>query len=305
MDVPRARSGSTVSETVPARPRPSAFEPLDVGGRGLTIVSRAATAGAATWSQAGRLVPAAPAHRRQPVTPSPTGTARATARQHVATVARRAGAGDRRPSRGHERPRRLRCGDGRVTQSLAEQIPGRRCVGSTVPGMIARWRRRRSGLSFEVGAAETMMFGDEFDLVVSSTRWLGARPAPGDVRSRRPCTPVAGGGAGPRLRRCTAEPPGRGDGGDLVAAREPSFFVGSRRRPSSPIPSSGRRMRSRWGCALPTGGSTTCRGSSAPREAFAAWWRSSCSADGRQWPRRRGWLHCLSGPKLSSTHMRR
>lgn len=59
------------------------------------------------------------------------------------------------------------CGDGRVTQSLAEQIPAARCVGiDPSPGMIAV--APSSGrLTFEVGAAQTMTFADEFDLVVS------------------------------------------------------------------------------------------------------------------------------------------
>ncbi len=59
------------------------------------------------------------------------------------------------------------CGDGRVTQSLAEQIPAGRCVGiDPSPAMIAV-TPASGGLTFEVGAAETMTFEDEFDLVVS------------------------------------------------------------------------------------------------------------------------------------------
>jgi trans-aconitate 2-methyltransferase len=59
------------------------------------------------------------------------------------------------------------CGDGRVTQSLAERIPGGRCVGiDPSPGMVAV-APAGDGLTFQVGAAETMTFTDEFDLVVS------------------------------------------------------------------------------------------------------------------------------------------
>jgi trans-aconitate 2-methyltransferase len=59
------------------------------------------------------------------------------------------------------------CGDGGITQSLAAQIPGARCVGiDPSPGMIAV-APRADGIVFEVGAAETMTFQDEFDLVVS------------------------------------------------------------------------------------------------------------------------------------------
>jgi trans-aconitate 2-methyltransferase len=59
------------------------------------------------------------------------------------------------------------CGDGRITQSLAAQIPGARCVGiDPSPGMIAV-APAADGIVFEVGAAETMTFDDEFDLVVS------------------------------------------------------------------------------------------------------------------------------------------
>lgn len=59
------------------------------------------------------------------------------------------------------------CGDGRITQSLAAQIPGARCVGiDPSPGMIAV-TPAADGIVFEVGAAETMTFDDEFDLVVS------------------------------------------------------------------------------------------------------------------------------------------
>jgi trans-aconitate 2-methyltransferase len=59
------------------------------------------------------------------------------------------------------------CGDGRITQELAERIPGGRCVGIDLsPGMIAV-APSASGVTFEVGAAETMTFDDEFDLVVS------------------------------------------------------------------------------------------------------------------------------------------
>ena len=69
------------------------------------------------------------------------------------------------------------CGDGRVTQSLAEQIPGGRCVGiDPSPGMIAV-APSSPGLTFEVGAAETMTFRDEFDLVVSfnALHWVRAQ----------------------------------------------------------------------------------------------------------------------------------
>jgi trans-aconitate 2-methyltransferase len=59
------------------------------------------------------------------------------------------------------------CGDGRITQSLAAQIPGARCVGiDPSPGMIAV-APAADGIVFEVGAAETMTFDDEFDFVVS------------------------------------------------------------------------------------------------------------------------------------------
>ncbi|MEP6648699.1 MAG: methyltransferase domain-containing protein [Lapillicoccus sp.] len=59
------------------------------------------------------------------------------------------------------------CGDGRVTQSLAEQIPGARCVGiDPSPGMIAV-APASEHTRFEVGAVETMTFDDEFDVVVS------------------------------------------------------------------------------------------------------------------------------------------
>jgi trans-aconitate 2-methyltransferase len=59
------------------------------------------------------------------------------------------------------------CGDGRITQSLAAQIPGARCIGiDPSPGMIAV-APAADGIVFEVGAAETMTFDDEFDLVVS------------------------------------------------------------------------------------------------------------------------------------------
>ena len=59
------------------------------------------------------------------------------------------------------------CGDGRITQALAAQIPGARCVGiDPSPGMIAV-APAADGIVFEVGAAETMTFDDEFDLVVS------------------------------------------------------------------------------------------------------------------------------------------
>ena len=59
------------------------------------------------------------------------------------------------------------CGDGRITQSLAAQIPGARCVGiDPSPGMIAV-APTADGIVFEIGAAQTMTFDDEFDLVVS------------------------------------------------------------------------------------------------------------------------------------------
>jgi trans-aconitate 2-methyltransferase len=59
------------------------------------------------------------------------------------------------------------CGDGQITRSLAAQIPGARCVGiDPSPGMIAA-APTSDGVVFEVGAAETMTFDDEFDLVVS------------------------------------------------------------------------------------------------------------------------------------------
>ena len=59
------------------------------------------------------------------------------------------------------------CGDGRITQSLAAQIPGARCVGiDPSPAMIAV-APAADVIVFEVGAAETMTFDDEFDLVVS------------------------------------------------------------------------------------------------------------------------------------------
>ncbi len=59
------------------------------------------------------------------------------------------------------------CGDGRVTQSLAERIPAARCVGiDPSPGMIAV-APSSPRVTFEVGAAETITFADEFDLVVS------------------------------------------------------------------------------------------------------------------------------------------
>jgi trans-aconitate 2-methyltransferase len=69
------------------------------------------------------------------------------------------------------------CGDGRVTQSLAEQIPGARCVGiDPSPRMIAV-APLSPGLTFEVGSAESMMFRDEFDLVVSfnALHWVRAQ----------------------------------------------------------------------------------------------------------------------------------
>jgi trans-aconitate 2-methyltransferase len=69
------------------------------------------------------------------------------------------------------------CGDGRVTQSLAEQIPGSRCVGiDPSAGMIAV-APSSPGLVFERGAAETMTFRDEFDLVVSfnALHWVRAQ----------------------------------------------------------------------------------------------------------------------------------
>jgi trans-aconitate 2-methyltransferase len=59
------------------------------------------------------------------------------------------------------------CGDGRVTQSLAERIPDGRCVGiDPSPGMIAV-APASGNLTFAVGAVESMTFDDEFDLVVS------------------------------------------------------------------------------------------------------------------------------------------
>ena len=59
------------------------------------------------------------------------------------------------------------CGDGRVTQSLAERVPGGPCVGiDPSPGMIAV-APASGNLTFEVDAVETMRFDDEFDLVVS------------------------------------------------------------------------------------------------------------------------------------------
>lgn len=59
------------------------------------------------------------------------------------------------------------CGDGRITQSLAAEIPGARCVGiDPSPAMIAV-APAANGIVFEVGAAETMTFENEFDLVVS------------------------------------------------------------------------------------------------------------------------------------------
>ena len=59
------------------------------------------------------------------------------------------------------------CGDGRVTQSLAQRIPDGRCVGiDPSPGMIAV-APASGNLTFEVDAVETMRFDDEFDLVVS------------------------------------------------------------------------------------------------------------------------------------------
>jgi trans-aconitate 2-methyltransferase len=59
------------------------------------------------------------------------------------------------------------CGDGRITQSLAAQIPGARCVGiDPSPGMIAV-APTSDRVVFEAGAAETMTYDDEFDLVVS------------------------------------------------------------------------------------------------------------------------------------------
>ena len=66
------------------------------------------------------------------------------------------------------------CGDGRVTQALCERIPGGRCVGvDPSPGMIAV-APVGEGLTFEVGAAESMAFDDEFDLVVSfnALHWI-------------------------------------------------------------------------------------------------------------------------------------
>jgi trans-aconitate 2-methyltransferase len=77
------------------------------------------------------------------------------------------------------------CGDGRVTQSLAERIPDGRCVGiDPSPGMIAV-APASGNLTFEVGAAETMTFDDEFDLVVSfnALHWVtDQRRALGAVR---------------------------------------------------------------------------------------------------------------------------
>jgi trans-aconitate 2-methyltransferase len=59
------------------------------------------------------------------------------------------------------------CGDGRVTQSLAQRIPDGRCVGiDPSPGMIAV-APASGNLTFEVDAVGTMRFDDEFDLVVS------------------------------------------------------------------------------------------------------------------------------------------
>ena len=69
------------------------------------------------------------------------------------------------------------CGDGRVTQSLAELIPAGRCVGiDPSPGMIAV-APSSPGLRFEVGAVETMTFRDDFDMVVSfnALHWVRAQ----------------------------------------------------------------------------------------------------------------------------------
>ncbi|MEP6630353.1 MAG: methyltransferase domain-containing protein [Lapillicoccus sp.] len=62
------------------------------------------------------------------------------------------------------------CGDGRVTEQLAARLPtapGVRCVGiDPSPGMIAV-APTGPRLEFEVGDVTTMVFADEFDLVVS------------------------------------------------------------------------------------------------------------------------------------------
>jgi trans-aconitate 2-methyltransferase len=59
------------------------------------------------------------------------------------------------------------CGDGRITESLANRIPEGRAIGiDPSPGMIAV-APSSDRVIFEVGAAEAMTFQDEFDLVVS------------------------------------------------------------------------------------------------------------------------------------------
>ncbi len=71
------------------------------------------------------------------------------------------------------------CGDGRVTQQLADRIHVGRCVGlDPSPGMIAV-APPGPGLTFEVGDVPTMTFRDEFDLVVSfnALHWVAEQQA--------------------------------------------------------------------------------------------------------------------------------
>ncbi|HEU4330382.1 MAG TPA: class I SAM-dependent methyltransferase, partial [Lapillicoccus sp.] len=59
------------------------------------------------------------------------------------------------------------CGDGRITESLVDRIPGGQGVGiDPSPRMIAV-APSSDRLTFEAGSAETMTFRDAFDLVVS------------------------------------------------------------------------------------------------------------------------------------------
>ncbi len=112
------------------------------------------------------------------------------------------------------------CGDGRVTQSLAERVPGGPCVGiDPSPGMIAV-APASGNLTFEVDAVETMRFDDEFDLVVSfnALHWVtdqrrALRCSDGPARRRA-------GGAGVRVRGSAAQRRGRRHVGHGDAALE-------------------------------------------------------------------------------------
>jgi trans-aconitate 2-methyltransferase len=118
------------------------------------------------------------------------------------------------------------CGDGRVTQSLAEQVPDGRCVGiDPSPGMIAV-APSSPRLTFEVGAAETMTFRDEFDLVVSfnALHWVRAQR---DALSRIAAA-LHSGGRAVLVFVCAGERPSLEDVAMAVASssRWNSSFVG-------------------------------------------------------------------------------